>query len=225
MWYNIYEVIFVYIYIIRNNINGKVYVGQTVRSIEERFSEHCRNNKSNIGKAIKKYGRENFSCYALRECETIDELNEAEKEEIKRLKANVRGIGYNLCDGGENTIGFHHSEASKAKMSEAKSKMYMGSNNPFYGKHHTSEQCQKWSRERSGRTLTREWKEKIGQARYKPVINLDTREVFESVKAAAESVNVAPTNITQACKGKKTKIKGYRWAYVNTVPSSEKEKV
>ena len=29
-----------YIYLIRNTINGKGYVGQTVVSIEQRFSEH-----------------------------------------------------------------------------------------------------------------------------------------------------------------------------------------
>ena len=33
-----------YIYIITNNVNDKVYVGQTYRSIKERFSEHLRSN-------------------------------------------------------------------------------------------------------------------------------------------------------------------------------------
>ena len=49
------------IYIIRNNINGKVYIGQSQNAIR-RFKEHCKPSNSNsiIGKAIQKYGKENF---------------------------------------------------------------------------------------------------------------------------------------------------------------------
>lgn len=31
-----------YIYIIKNKINEKVYIGQTLRSVEERFKQHMK---------------------------------------------------------------------------------------------------------------------------------------------------------------------------------------
>ena len=34
-----------YIYKITNQINGKVYIGKTLSSIEERWKEHCKDYK------------------------------------------------------------------------------------------------------------------------------------------------------------------------------------
>ena len=34
-----------FVYIIRNTVNDKVYIGQTTQSIEERFKQHLRKNK------------------------------------------------------------------------------------------------------------------------------------------------------------------------------------
>ena len=44
------------IYKITNNVNGKIYIGQTVRTLEERLSEHKRKKVSLISKAFDKYG-------------------------------------------------------------------------------------------------------------------------------------------------------------------------
>ena len=40
-----------YIYLITNDVNDKVYVGQTTKPIQERFIEHC-SSPSKLGKAI-----------------------------------------------------------------------------------------------------------------------------------------------------------------------------
>ena len=52
------------IYIIRNTINNKVYIGQTIHSVKLRFSKHLTSARKGgdyvIGKAIRKYGEENF---------------------------------------------------------------------------------------------------------------------------------------------------------------------
>ena len=53
------------IYKIKNNINGKVYIGLTTCSLEYRWGKHLtegRNekNKKHLYKSMRKYGLENF---------------------------------------------------------------------------------------------------------------------------------------------------------------------
>lgn len=91
------------IYIIRNTINSKVYIGQTKVSLKLRFQNHlsaARNGKDYvIGKAIRKYGEENFYIELLEEC-TIEELNEREKYWISYFNATNNKFGYNMSIGG-----------------------------------------------------------------------------------------------------------------------------
>lgn len=65
-----------YIYIITNDINNKVYIGQTKNTIQIRWNGHKHTSKSVcnmlISKAIKKYGVEHF---AIREIEKIEISN------------------------------------------------------------------------------------------------------------------------------------------------------
>ncbi len=119
------------IYKVVNKINGKVYIGQTVRSFEERKSEHLRDvkiskNDSYFHNAIRKYGPENFVWEVFEECNTIEELNEKEEYWIKELNTIAPG-GYNLQSGGLNKS-CH--EESKRKIS----KSLQGENHPRYGK-------------------------------------------------------------------------------------------
>ena len=48
---------------IKNDLNDKLYIGQTTETLEQRFSRHCGyqlNDKTHLHRAIKKYGWENF---------------------------------------------------------------------------------------------------------------------------------------------------------------------
>ena len=91
------------IYIIRNTINNKVYIGQTKVSLKLRFQNHlsaARKGKDYIiGKAIRKYGEENFYIELLEEC-TIEELNEREKYWIFYFNSTNNKFGYNVSIGG-----------------------------------------------------------------------------------------------------------------------------
>lgn len=91
-----------YIYIIKNTINEKVYIGQTSISAEERFKSHLKllqsNSKQLIYKAIKKYGKDKFYIETLQTC-LLDELDEKEEFWIEKYKSF--GKGYNLCAGGK----------------------------------------------------------------------------------------------------------------------------
>lgn len=89
------------IYIITNKINGKVYVGQSQNSAI-RFKQHCKlSNMSNsiIGRAIQKYGKENFAFHVIEK--QITNYNDREKFWISYYNS-VIPFGYNILDGGEN---------------------------------------------------------------------------------------------------------------------------
>lgn len=95
------------IYKITNKINGKVYVGQTTKTLEERFQKHCwgttKNDKYHLNvaikKAIKKYGKENFTIKLIEETET-SKLDEREVYWISFYDSYNKG--YNCTLGGQN---------------------------------------------------------------------------------------------------------------------------
>lgn len=92
-----------YIYKITNKINGKIYVGQTIKNYEERFRQHRLNyNKEYFSqivlyKAFKKYGIENFSFEMIEEVER-EKLDEREKYWIEYYNSYFNG--YNSTLGG-----------------------------------------------------------------------------------------------------------------------------
>lgn len=93
-----------YIYQIINDINGKIYVGKTERSIEERFKEHCKDSKRRefekrpLYRAMNKYGTEHFHI------ELLEETDKPEEREIYWIeqKRSFKN-GYNATLGGEGT--------------------------------------------------------------------------------------------------------------------------
>ena len=83
------------IYKIENLINHKIYIGQSIH-IETRWQEHCRNSsESLIGKAIKKYGKQNFSFQILEEVTDITSLDDLEAKYIKQFNS-LTPKGYNI---------------------------------------------------------------------------------------------------------------------------------
>ena len=137
------------IYKMTNKVNGKVYIGQTTRELDERTKEHIRHNEIIVDKAIQKYGIENFTVEQIDLAENIDELNQKEMYWIEHYDC-ITPKGYNQCYGGNNTCGYHHKEESKQKMSIKKSQNYIGEGNPFYNKTHSEESRKKMSEARKG---------------------------------------------------------------------------
>lgn len=91
-----------YIYQIINDINGKIYIGKTERSIEERFQEHCKDylrrelEKRPLYSAMKKYGIQHFHI------ELIEETNSPEEREIYWIEQKRSfKYGYNATMGGD----------------------------------------------------------------------------------------------------------------------------
>lgn len=104
------------IYVIENDVNDKLYVGQTTKSLKKRFKQHCRAD-SLIGRAIRKYGAEHFTIRSLEKCYSRKHQNEREVYWIATLNSKAPH-GYNLTDGSEGTI--NPAEETREKMSMAK---------------------------------------------------------------------------------------------------------
>jgi group I intron endonuclease len=89
------------IYKITNNINNKVYIGQTIETIKKRWSRHTwkctiKRNAMAITNAIIKYGKENFIIEQIDIAKSIEELNEKEIYYIYRvLIINLTSRFYN----------------------------------------------------------------------------------------------------------------------------------
>jgi group I intron endonuclease len=109
------------IYKITNKLNGKQYVGQTKATPEKRFTNHvyAASNGSTaiIHNAIRKYGKDAFEIELLQECQSFEELDEAERRWIAELDT-VTPNGYNIEEGGCRNRG-SLSEATRAKLREA----------------------------------------------------------------------------------------------------------
>ena len=82
-----------YIYIIKNDVNNKVYIGQTVTSAKERFKQHCLARDSKFEREMKKIGTSHFGYEVLDTGSTIDEL--CEKEMFYVNKYDSVNNGYN----------------------------------------------------------------------------------------------------------------------------------
>jgi group I intron endonuclease len=103
------------IYKIRNKINGKIYIGQTIRFLNSRIAEHME-AKTHIGFALRKYGIESFEIKVIGIAGLKEVANEKEKYWIKELNCKHPN-GYNLTDGGEGCCGRIQTQEEKNKRS------------------------------------------------------------------------------------------------------------
>lgn len=95
------------VYKATNKVNGKVYIGQTIRTLEERAYFHFKKTSCTFfHNALLKYGKENFNWEVLNETNIEEELNYYEKYWITFYKSNQREFGYNLTDGGRENFNF-----------------------------------------------------------------------------------------------------------------------
>ena len=108
-----------YIYKITNNINNKIYIGCTTKTIEQRFSEHIHRSKNKkyntkLYNSFEKYGIENFSINLIEECDSslmfIKEI-----EYIKEYDSY--NVGLNTTFGGEGCLGYKHTDEIREKIS------------------------------------------------------------------------------------------------------------
>lgn len=180
------------VYKITNNVNGKVYIGQSI-NIKERWKDHIRTlNKQNshstlLQRAWNKHKPESFSFEILELC-MEDDLDDVEIKYIE-LYDSINN-GYNIESGGNKNKrmseetkkkignanrGRHHSDETKRKMSESRT----GKNNGMFGKSHSEESKKKMSDSKIGRPghkCTDYQKERAKQANLGKDVSEETRK-------------------------------------------------
>jgi len=198
-----------YIYLIHNIKNNKVYVGKT-DDINRRWREHCSiansTNKSPkylIGRAIAKYGVDNFVISTIQNFDSENVCLEAEKYWIKFFDSQNRDLGYNITEGGSGVGGWHPSIETRQKMSFAqtgKTRAFLHRENiglARLGQKHDTNTIEKLSGENSIHA-------KLTQKIVDQIRELYTTENY-SHRYLAKMFNVSKTQITNILNNKQWK--------------------
>ncbi len=109
------------VYLIRNKINGKVYVGMTTKCVIKRFLSHLRGKGEAmiLHRAIRKYCAENFEVSTIyKDAVTLGHLAMLEQMYIRLYKSRDRRCGYNIAKGGIGSAGHVMSEKNRRLVSE-----------------------------------------------------------------------------------------------------------
>jgi group I intron endonuclease len=219
-----------WIYLIRNKVNGKCYVGQTrQKKVETRWAYHRNAHISNNGyfsNSIRKHGWDSFEPSVICEIPN-EELDAREIFEISE-RNTLAPNGYNLDGGGgvnkvvhpdtresmrQSQLGRKHPEEVKVKIGSSQ----IGELNHMYGKVFTEEHRNKLRQtaRKSGYDHSKMAEEdkpnKVEVNQY--TIEGDFLKTHESITKAAEEMGVNRTTIGNCCRGKSKTSCGFIWKY------------
>lgn len=141
------------IYFHKNIDNGKMYIGQTIRTMERRWKDHVvlsKKPKYPFHFAIRMYGPESFTHGIICECDNQEDADLMEEYCKDVFWASVDEWGYTCKAGSGHGI---YSEESKKKMSES-----------HKGRLLSEEQKRKIGASNIGKVMSEEAKKKISQA-------------------------------------------------------------
>ncbi len=229
------------IYKITNNINNKVYIGQTIGSVAKRWSYHCgKDSRCRVmANAIRKYGRESFKIEIIDKSDNIDNLNKKEQFWIESLQS-ISPNGYNLQSGGLNHLASEEtrklqSESAKGNTNAKGKKRSMESRRKISeslrgqkgrntGNKHSIEVRRKISEAGKGRQVSEKTRRKMSEAHIgkiqsnsRSVLCLTNNTIYPSISHAAKKLNIAASNIHGVLSGVRKLTKGYIFKYVERI--------
>ncbi|UGO50960.1 homing endonuclease [Bacillus phage vB_BanS_Nate] len=209
------------IYMAKNIVNNKVYIGKTTRTLEIRKIEHISRANTNHNQlfynAIRKHGVDNFKWSIVDYATNREELDIKEQYWIKHYNSFVHnGIrkGYNTTAGGDGTGGGIEHPLYGVR----------GEDNHNYGRKLSEEQKHKISEgvKKSGKSKGEKnymfGKTYENHPRAIAIVQLSLEGEFiaeySTIKEGAESLNNGSKSaIVKCCKGKGKTHKGFRWMY------------
>ena len=112
------------IYLIRNKLNNKIYIGQTTRTFDERYGNDVYKftHNKHLKNSIKKDRIENFEIDKEFDIAySKDELDKLEKLYINAYNTTNSKYGYNKMFGGSSG---KHTKETKAKLSKIQTEMF-----------------------------------------------------------------------------------------------------
>lgn len=207
---NISDIKYVYIYMHKNKLNNKMYIGCTYQNPPElRFKypsnyKHCRL----FYEAIQEYGWDNFEHTIIEEgLYTLEYAYEREDYWINYYDTRNPEKGYNVNAGG-------YKDVSPNMLPKAIEWM---SNHPEFCEARIND-MHKWQKEHPEEMLEirRNNVKYAINARKRPVVNLDTEIIYESASEASRKVEgTTQSKITMCCKGDRKTCGGYHWRYAD----------
>lgn len=176
-----------------NTINGKCYIGQTTKSIEERWEQHLKESLYGSScifhKAIRKYSENIFEHKIL--CEIYRDTPEQLKEVLDYYECyyiqyyDSYNSGYNMTLGGGGSLGYKFSQEARQKQSE----IQQGESNSFYGKHHSDESKQKMSKAKTGKKMSEKTKNRLSQAKKGKPLSEEHRKNLAAANHARQGIH------------------------------------
>lgn len=197
------------IYIIKNTINDKVYIGQTRRTLQKRWEHHlylADHSEAILYRAMRKHNKQNFYIEPIEEIDN-DLLNEREIYWISKYNSFAPN-GYNSTLGGDGVTKYNHNEIINYYLNVADKSMTKTAEH--FGCHITTvlNIIQANNLEVQER----------GTWSFRPIVQLDLQGNFiaeyESIVAAEKEFEINGKNIYSVLNTKTHKSAyGYQWIY------------
>ena len=202
------------VYLHRNKINHKCYVGQTCQKPEDRWGKngwHYRDQQY-FYRAIQKYGWDNFDHLILEDDIPAEKIDERECYWAGYYHA-LAPEGYSL-QVGKYTSKETSSVSTKTRSEASKDKW----------KDENYRQKVSDGRKKMWETASQECQEKMlanldrsgagGKARSKQVECIETKMKYSSTREAERLTGINHANISQACTGKRKTAGKFHWRYI-----------
>ncbi len=204
------------IYLIKNLINNKIYIGKSI-NIYNRISSHISSLNSKRVKeenahfiaAWHKYGRDSFDYFILEEC-SFEELPKKEIYWMKHFDSINSSIGYNKRLDSEGGMIPH--EETRLKLKKALHKRF---SDPNERKKVSDKAKAFWENNPDKKELMRINVKLTKQKKYR-YLKLDEQgaliKIYDTVEEIIkENPSYKWQNIYSVCNGYKKRIYGYKW--------------
>ena len=203
-----------YIYKITNQINGKLYIGKTLESIEHRWKQHISDSKKEniknrpLYSAFNKYGIENFTIEPIEECEVKD-IDERERYWIEYFNSFENGYNATLGGDGRQYINYdlvysYWIQGLNEKQIQEKMNIDVKTIRKILHIYLIS----KKDINSRGRIVV--------QKKVKQIIDTDNFIIHNSITDAYNYINKSySSHIQEVCNGKRKSAYGYKWEWIN----------